>query len=107
MWTIVLSHRGCDVEPVLCFIMRPDTAGMCAQHLSNADDNGRSFFLQPCLHEEQLLFYYKAKLERAGTVCNESLLISALQVCVYNLYWMFQNKLQIFSYLTVHLGLQG
>ncbi len=62
MWATVLSHRGCDVEPVLCFIMRHDTAGMCAQPLSNADDIGRSFFLQACLHEEQTLFKYKAIL---------------------------------------------
>lgn len=85
MWATVLSHRACDVEPVLCFIMRHDTAGMCGQPLSNADDIGRSFFLQACLHEEQPLFNYKAKLEGAGTVYNDSLLISALQVCVYNL----------------------
>lgn len=56
MWATAPSHRGCDVEPVLCFIMRPDTAGMCAQQLSEADDIGRGFFLKACLHVEQPLF---------------------------------------------------
>jgi len=45
--------------------MKLDTAGMCAQQFSNADDIGRSFFLQACLLVEQPLFNYKAKSEKA------------------------------------------
>lgn len=53
---MLATVQGCDVVPVLCFIMRLDSAGMCGQQISNADDIGRSFALQAYFHVETVAF---------------------------------------------------